>query len=56
MRCLICEPNCCYFLSKHYHESFFKEWMSEIGTVDYWKCQWCGLVLSDTLRKLETCV
>jgi len=53
MECLICGSNSYYYFSKLYSEIPFKEFMSKIGRINYYKCSNCGFVLSKTHSELD---
>lgn len=53
MKCIICNSDSEYFLSKKYSESPYDEFMREIGDVHYYKCKNCGFVLSKTHSELN---
>ncbi len=52
-QCIICNSDSSYYFSKTYSETPFDEFMQEIGTVDYYKCNRCGFVLSKTHSELS---
>ena len=52
-KCIICNSDSEYFLSKKYSEPPFDEFMREIGEVCYYKCKSCGFVLSETHSELD---
>jgi C4-type Zn-finger protein len=53
MKCLICESTSNYYFSKSYDDAPFKDLMSGIGEVSYYKCEKCGFVLSKTHGDLD---
>jgi len=53
MKCIICNSDSEYFLSKKYSEVPYVEFMQEIGDVHYYKCKNCGFVLSKTHSELD---
>jgi Methyltransferase domain len=53
MKCLVCDSDSNYYFSKSYTDSPFRELMSDIGEIDYYKCVRCGFVLSQTHRELD---
>ena len=53
MKCLICNSESEYFFSKTYKDPPFDQFMQDIGTVNYYKCQSCGFVLSKTHSELD---
>jgi len=52
MKCLICSSQAKFFFSKKY-DTHYREIMSSIGEVHYWKCVNCGFVLSKTHADLD---
>lgn len=52
MKCLICDSSCDYFFSKQYTSLLYREAMSQIGPVSYYRCKCCGFVFSKTLREI----
>lgn len=53
MKCIICNTKSNYYFSKAYSESPIDEFMKDIGKVDYYKCEYCGFVLSKTHSELS---
>ena len=53
MKCLICESEMKFYFSKEYNAEPFKNMMKEIGRVEYFKCDNCGLTVSKTHKELE---
>lgn len=53
MKCIICNSESEYYFSKKYTESPFDDFMKDIGAVDYYRCSYCGFVLSKTHSELD---
>lgn len=53
MDCLVCNSSMKYFFSKKYEKFPWAKMMDGIGAVNYFKCGYCGLVVSKTHRELE---
>ena len=54
MNCLICNNEKKYYFSKTYKNSHYKHLMSEIDIVKYYKCEYCGFVVSKTHQELTS--
>lgn len=48
MFCIICNSKAEYYFTKTYSEDPYDQMMSDIGTVEYFRCQNCGFVFSKT--------
>lgn len=53
MKCMICDSPSSYFFSKTYTKAPFDKLMSKIGDVNYYKCNNCGFVSSQTHAQLD---
>jgi hypothetical protein len=53
MNCIICAGRSDYYFSKEYVDPPYNDFMKEIGTVEYYKCETCGFVLSKTHSELD---
>jgi hypothetical protein len=54
MNCLICNSLTQYFFSKTYSTPPCDMFMRDIGHVDYYKCKYCGFVMSKTHSELPS--
>ena len=53
MKCLICNAQMEYFFSKSYDRTPYQDLMKDVGDIEYFKCTYCGMVLSKTHADLS---